>query len=325
MIRTLTALARRYWPLPFIAGMALLTAAPFLGAHSMLADFFSQFLIQAAAGTLGLLLLFLVTRHWRSAGLAGVALALQLGVLQPSLLPASATTDVAAPVTVLFNNVYWHNRRLPEMADEIRRLDADVVVLAELDQRTDRLLDDLAEAYPFRVDCLTHWACDSAILSRLPILENLSDWRGGSQRIAMSAARLATPFGPLVVAGVHLDQPLPPRRLWRQERQVEGLVEMLAPIEDPLLLVGDFNAAPWARLMQNLARSSGLEIAWGIEGTWPAILPWPMRIAIDHALTGQGLVLVDREVIRLPGTDHKALWLRVGPEAPHFFALDPAS
>lgn len=320
---TLTAFARRYWPLPLLAGMGLLTAAPFLGTHSMLADFFSQFLIQTLAGTFLLSALFVVTRRWRSAGLAGAALALQCAVLQPSLFPARAAPDVSTPVEVLFSNVYWHNRRLGALAAEIVRLDADVVVLAELDQRSGGLLDDLADAYPFRVDCLAHWACDSAVLSRLPILEDLSDWRA-ERRIAMSAARLDTPFGPMAVAGVHLDQPLPPQRLWRQERQVAGLVEMLAPIDDPLLLVGDFNASPWARLMQGLAEASGLEIAWGIEGTWPAILPWPMRIAIDHALTGRGLVLLDREVVRLPGTDHKALRLRVGPQHQQLAAATPA-
>ena len=319
----LWAFAGRFWPLPLLAGVGLLTAAPFLGEHSMLVDFASQFLIQAAAGTLGLVLLFLVTRHWRSAGLAIVALVLQCAVLQPSLFPARAAHDVPAHVEVLFSNVYLYNHRLDALATEILRVDADVVVLAELDRRTGTLLDHLADAYPYRVDCLDHWSCDSAILSRLPLLEDLSDWHA-ERRIAMSAARIATAFGPIAIAGVHLDQPLPPQRLWRQERQVDGLIEMLAGIEDPLLLVGDFNASPWARLMQGLAAGSGLEIAWGIEGTWPATLPWPMRIAIDHALTGQGLVLLDRAVIRLPGTDHKALNLRVGPRAQHLAALTPA-
>ena len=324
MISLLMPLLRRFWPLPFLAGMIVLTAAPFLGDRSMLIDFFSQFLIQAVAGTLVLVLVFLAMRRWRSTAVAVAALALQCSVLQPSLFPARAAQDVPAPVDVLFSNVYFYNQRLDDVATEILRVDADVVVLAELDGGNEVLLDDLALAYPYRVDCLAHWSCDSAILSRLPILEDLSVWQA-DRRIAMSAARLATPFGPMAVAGVHLDQPLPPGRLWLQERQVGGLIEMLRPIEDPLLLVGDFNASPWARLMRGLADATGLEIARGLEGTWPAVLPWPMRIAIDHALTGRGLVLVDREVIRLPGTDHKALKLRVGPEAQQLASYTPTS
>ena len=322
MISTLITLVRRFWPLPFLAGMGLMTAAPFLGEHSTLVDFLSQFLIQASAGTLGLLLLFLVTRHWRSAGLASVALALQCAVLQPALFAARAAHHAPAQVDVLFSNVYFHNQRLDLMVSEILRIDADVVVLAEVDELSIAQLDHLADAYPYRVDCLGHWSCDSAIFSRLPVLDDLSGWQA-ERRIAMSAARIATAFGPIAVAGVHLDQPLPPQRLWRQERQLVGLIDMLAAVDDPLLLVGDFNSAPWARLMQGLAAATGLEIAWGIEGTWPAMLPWPMRIPIDHALTGQGLVLLDREFVHLPGTDHKALHLRVGPKAQHLAALSP--
>lgn len=305
--------ARRAWPLPLLAGIGLLTAAPFLGAHSSRVDFLSQFLIQAMAGTVGLALLFVVARRWGAAGLAALALMLQGAVLQPSLFPARASHGMAAPVEVLFNNVYHDNQRLDALAAAILGHDADIVVLAELDGRSRALLDHLADAYPYRAACLGRIYCDSAIVSRLPVLEDLSDWRS-DRRIAMSAAHIATPFGPIAVAGVHLDQPLPPRRLWRQERQVEGLLEMLAPIDAPLLLVGDFNSSPWARLLQGLAAAADLEIAPGLEGTWPAALPWPLRIAIDHALTGRGLAVHAREVVRLPGTDHMALGLRVGPQ-----------
>jgi endonuclease/exonuclease/phosphatase (EEP) superfamily protein YafD len=321
MLAVLIAFIRRHWALPSLAGMALLTAAPLLGEWHVLVDFLGQFLIQAMAGTIVLAVLFLITRRWRPAALAAVALVVQTSVLQPSLIPARAAQDAPAHIDVLFHNIYWDNHRLEALTDEILRRSPDVVILAEVERQTEPMLARLAEAYPYRVDCLAHWTCDTAVFSRLPVLEDLSAWHG-ADRMAMSAARLATPFGPIVVAGVHLDQPLPPGRLRVQERQVAKLIDMLAPIEDPLLLVGDFNASPWGRVMRGLADGAGLEIAHGIEGTWPATLPWPMRIAIDHALTGRGLVLLAREVVRLPGSDHKALELRLGPQVPHLAALD---
>jgi endonuclease/exonuclease/phosphatase (EEP) superfamily protein YafD len=323
MFAVLIAFIRRYWPLPCLAGMALLTAAPFLGEWHVLIDFLGQFLIQAMAGTIVLAVLFLISRQWRSAGLAAVALIMQTSVLQPSLIPARAAQDAPAHIDVLFHNIYWGNQQLDALAAEILRRSPDVVILAELERPIEPMLARLAATYPYRVDCLAHWTCDTAILSRLPVLEDLSAWHA-DQRMAMSAARLDTPFGPITVAGVHLDQPLPPGRLRVQERQVAKLIDMLAPIEDPLLLVGDFNASPWGRVMRGLADGAGLEIARGIEGTWPAMLPWPMRIAIDHALTGRGLVLLDREVVRLPGSDHKALELRLGPKAQYLAALASA-
>jgi endonuclease/exonuclease/phosphatase (EEP) superfamily protein YafD len=311
--RMLLDLARRFWPVPPLLAVLLLTAAPYLGDHSTKLDFLGQFLIQTAAGTALLLIAFAAARRWLAGGLTLIAFGLQLAVLQPaSWFPAHAGADAPQTVEVLFSNVWWHNQRVDEAAAQIRAWAPDIVVLAEIDERNRPILDTLAADYPYRVDCLQHWACDSAVLSRLPIVENLSAWNG-KRRIATSVARIATPFGHLAVAGVHLDQPLPPRRVREQERQAEGLVELLSPIEDPLLLVGDFNAAPWGRLLRGLARDAGLEIAWGLEGTWPAALPWPLRIPIDHALTRNGFELVGREVVRMPGSDHKALRLLVGP------------
>ncbi len=323
MLAVLIAFIRRHWPLPSLAGMGLLTAAPFLGAWHVLIDFLGQFLIQAMAGTIVLAVLLLITRRWRSAGLAAVALVLQTAVLQPSLIPARAAQDEPGHIDVLFHNIYWGNQRLDALAAEIVGRSPDVVILAEVERRLEPMLAQLAEAYPYRITCLAHWTCDTVIFSRLPVLEDLSEWHA-EQRMAMSAARLDSPFGPITVAGVHLDRPLPPGRLRMQERQVAKLVDMLAPIEEPLLVVGDFNASPWGRVMRGLADGAGLEIARGIEGTWPAMLPWPMRIAIDHALTGRGLVLLDREVVRLPGSDHKALGLRIGPSLQHMAALPSA-
>lgn len=311
MLRSLPALVYRYWPLPLLAGIALFTAAPFLSDRSTKLDLLTQFLLQAAAGTAGLAVLFLLLRRRLAAAIAGICLVSQVAVLEPPLIPARATTAHDGGVEVLFANIWWHNAEAEALVRRIVELGPDVVVLAELNEGARAIADRLGDAYPYRADCLSHWTCDSAVLSRLPIIEDLSD-RRTDRRAAMSAARLQAPFGTLAVAGVHLDQPLPLGRLRTQLWQSGGIIEMLAPIGDPLLLVGDFNAVPWGRVMRRIAAETGLEIAHGLEGTWHSALPWPMRIPIDHALTGRGLQLLEREVIRLPGSDHRALRLRVG-------------
>ena len=301
------------WLLPrsMLAAIVLLTLAPLLREHSVLMDFLSHFLMQAAALSVVVGLFLLASRRWIATAVIALCLMAQASLLEPSFFAASAAHPTPTNVRVLFSNVWTRNRQLEAYAEQIHALDPDIVVLAELNSRTEVLVEQLGSAYPYSVDCLEHWACDSVVLSRLPIVEDLSDWLG-DHRVATSAARIATPFGPVAVAGVHLDRPLPPLRLQRQERQVDGLVTLLANIDSPLLLIGDFNASPWGRLLPSLAQKTELELAWGLEGTWPAQAPWPMRIPIDHALTGRGLALFDREVVRLPGSDHRALLLSVG-------------
>ncbi len=301
------------WVLPrlMLAAIMLLTLAPLLREHSVLMDFLAHFLMQSAVLSVVVGVFLLTYRRWIATALTALCLIVQASLLQPDFFAASAAHPAPTSVRVLFSNVWTRNRQLEAFAAQIRALDPDIVVLAELNARTTVLVEQLGSTYPYSVDCLEHWSCDSVVLSRLPIVEDLSDWLA-DHRVATSAARIATPFGPLAVAGVHLDRPLPPLRLQLQERQVEGLVRLLANIDNPLLLVGDFNASPWGRLLPSLARKTELELAWGLEGTWPAQVPWPLRIPIDHALTGRGLALLDREVVHLPGSDHRALLLRVG-------------
>ncbi len=313
MIKPLLHRLLDHWPWLLLAGLVGLTLAPFLGDYSRKLDFIGQFLIQTAALTVLALVLLLLMRQLLPAAGAALCLVLQLSILQPSLIQARAGVDASGRIEVVFSNVWTQNERLGELGARLLAIHPDVVVLTEI--RGDKpmeLVESLADAYPYRADCETHWWCDTVVLSRLPILENRSN-ETRPPIIGMAAARVQTGFGPVTIAGTHLTQPLPPRRQRVQEMQTEALATMLGGVDEPLLLVGDFNSVPWGRLIRAFVATTGLEVAPGLEGTWPSILPWPLRLPIDQAFTGRGLQLLSREVITLPGADHKALRLEVGP------------
>ncbi|MEZ5858524.1 MAG: endonuclease/exonuclease/phosphatase family protein [Geminicoccaceae bacterium] len=312
MIRPLIRSLFLHWPWLLLAGLFGLTLAPILGDYSRKLDFLGQFLIQTTALTVAAFLLFLVLQHRLVAFAAVVCVFLQLAVLQPALFPARAMTTSGESLSVVFANVWTQNRRLPEVVERLEALDPDVIVLTEIREETESLLPALEATWPYRAACPRHYSCDTVVLSRLPILEDRSG-KGERGLVGLAAARIESGFGPVTVAGTHLTQPLPPWRQRVQEYQTEQVVDMLAGVDDPLLVVGDFNSVPWGRLIRAFAAATGLKVAPGLEGTWPATLPWPLRIPIDQALTGRGLELLEREVVTMPGADHKALWLVVGP------------
>jgi endonuclease/exonuclease/phosphatase (EEP) superfamily protein YafD len=70
------------------------------------------------------------------------------------------------------------------------------------------------------------------------------------------------------------------------------------------LLVGDFNAAPWTRIVQTIAERAGLQALTGAGGTWPSRLPPQLRLPIDNMLVGPGLSFVSRRVLPRLGSDH---------------------
>ena len=46
--------------------------------------------------------------------------------------------------------------------------------------------------------------------------------------------------------------------------------------------------------------------------TWPAFLPMPARIPIDHVMTGSGLRVVERTVGPDLGSDHRPVIATIG-------------
>ncbi len=76
------------------------------------------------------------------------------------------------------------------------------------------------------------------------------------------------------------------------------------------MVVGDFNAARWSHGFRALLDRSGMvdsERGFGFQPTFPAGLPYPLRIPIDHLLHGEGLAVTDRVLGPALGSDHLPL------------------
>ncbi|MEM7408852.1 MAG: endonuclease/exonuclease/phosphatase family protein [Myxococcota bacterium] len=126
----------------------------------------------------------------------------------------------------------------------------------------------------------------------------------------------------LCVWNVHVWAPhvLPiPRSLATRRVQIASLMRHLAGVgaEDPLVLVGDFNATPlWPvyRRVASVLRDGPLEVAQrqGRTAAW-TWGPWsgaPRMLRIDHAFV-QGVHVEDARTLHIEGTDHSGLLVDV--------------
>lgn len=112
-------------------------------------------------------------------------------------------------------------------------------------------------------------------------------------RVAV-VAELDTPEGRLTVAGTHLSF-VPGWAQW----QLFGLRRVLAPVGDPVVILGDLNMGP-----RSLPRTTGFRLL-AADPTYPAGLP---RRRIDHVLVrGDVGDIVSTSTPRLPLSDHRAL------------------
>ena len=73
------------------------------------------------------------------------------------------------------------------------------------------------------------------------------------------------------------------------------------------ILIGDLNTTPYSPYFSQLLKDSGLLNSMQglrILGTWPADLPFFLRIPIDHLLVSKNIQVVKQEICPHVGSDH---------------------
>lgn len=95
-----------------------------------------------------------------------------------------------------------------------------------------------------------------------------------------------------------------------QFRQVSEIASLIEKTPGPRLVMGDFNATPFSRILSTLASKANLQrLTW--LPTWPSQAGLP-QIAIDHIFISPGLKLIESPEIGEPGgSDHYPVAARI--------------
>ena len=300
--------------------IAFVLISGFLAPRLPLADSLAHFRFHlTVAMGLAAVSLF-IWRDWRAAGFAcAVAVAGFIG-LAPAF-PVWGTVKAGGPapsITLVQLNLSFRNRRPEAVADFIRAAGADVVTLQEVTRNTGRVIELLGEDYPNRVRCPFARVGAVAVLSRLPGAPGPT--QGCVEGSGLAWLRVMAGGRPLSVASVHLHWPYP----FGQAPQIDRLEGRLESVPRPILLAGDFNAAPWSHAVGRVAAATGTEVAGGLRftfdlrpGSWIPAIAMP----IDHVLLPAGISSAEVRVGPGPGSDHRSVIARLalapGPQTGH--------
>lgn len=228
----------------------------------------------------------------RRSGLALAAAALlAVGLLLWPLRAAQPPEDTGPPtgdgLQVLWFNLYQENATPPErLAEALIGSGADLVVLAEATPLRP-VLDQLAGTYPHQLGCAGR-VCATLVLSRHPFVPGRAEMIDGARKGRLAAFAIQPEGGtPLPVVAAHLTKP------WYHgffDVDLWYLLDRAAAAEGPLLVMGDFNAAPWSRPMARIRAETGLNAPGWPVATWPAGAGG-LGLPIDHLLVRDGAVL----------------------------------
>ena len=289
-------------------------------------DLIGQFLLPAlcvlAICGLGLILLIPVVRNRMSNAFFALVALIFSAIGWYWVWPDTALAMPPTGETVTFyqHNVWARNPNPDAVVDGILTADADIVALAEAEDRTYGPFSTvLSQRWPYQVEREFGDTRGTRLklLSKYEIVEQ-SLAPASARAPAILKARIRTPGGMLTVLVVHFTRPWPFDGPSAQLEQLAGLSTAAEKLSGPIVLLGDFNSAPWGRLSARLEQA-GFHLANDRRvGTWPARLPhrpdlpaidWPARAAIpiDLAYCWGSVTCADHTVGSAHGSDHHSV------------------
>jgi endonuclease/exonuclease/phosphatase (EEP) superfamily protein YafD len=312
-------LGSRWWALPFILGVALLTLPDLVGLDVVTP--LAQLVALRPYLLVGLAIcvpVLLVLARWVRGGvIAACGVAVVLLVAGGLVAPRTVATPVPAggrTLTVAAFNTYSGGADVAEVAALIRDERPDLVSLVEAGTRFRSELAPLVE--PLGYHLVTAVGEPDGDLGGVTavVAGHLGDVR--------SSTYLATPFPRVELEGGGLGDirfvafhTLAPRRgdvpQWRSD---VGLVSRWCAGPRPAIIAGDFNATLDHSVFRSAMAGCGDAAAQrghGLVPTWPTWLPGWLGPQIDHVLATDPIVAETFEVREISESDHRAVLTRL--------------
>jgi len=293
-------------PLLVLIGCGGATAAAYAGHWHWLLELFSHFRLQYIAAAILLAVFYTWQRQFLGLGVAVICAGLNIvpiaTVIASDLDPPRAKNNET--LVLLSANLNDSNSNVGAVLSQVATERPDVVVLQEY---TLRWADDLAELqtqYPHHFQLPRDGSFGLALYSRWPLVSAEAIALGRSTPAIV--AELATSSGSLMIIGVHLLSPLTAARAAQQTRQFAALTELIANVDIPVAVVGDFNATPWSPTFRHWTRTAGMRkgpYGQQFTYTWPTSLPL-LWIPIDTCVVNGGLEILAHRRGSHIGSDH---------------------
>jgi endonuclease/exonuclease/phosphatase (EEP) superfamily protein YafD len=211
-------------------------------------------------------------------------------------------------------NIWQHNRRFDAIRDYLLQQDADVVVLYEVTPKAKPLLDALGARYRNHVG-----ETGIVILSKYKIMSNGRIDRAGMQpwnSMLVRSASLDVHGAEVEIAGAHLARPYYSEL---QQHDIGAIARYVLSHPGPLVLVGDFNMAPWTHTMRAFNQITRLGRFNSFHPTWPMQLHGTRTlplVPIDNVFASRSFGKIDFQAGPYLGSDHRPVIADLGLAAP---------
>jgi endonuclease/exonuclease/phosphatase (EEP) superfamily protein YafD len=188
-------------------------------------------------------------------------------------------------------NMLFKNADLAALEADIRTTEPLAVTLQEVSDPNQALLANLKDTLPHQLHCPWGNVGGVAVLTRLDPVPGASFCAPG-----MAVMQVVVGEKRVWLVSLHLHWPWP----YDQADHVDLLLPLLAKLEGPVVLAGDFNMVRWASSVKQIAAVIRAQPAGPTIGTYTGFAPW-LNLPIDHVMAPGGGKLVTRGS---HGSDH---------------------
>ncbi len=278
----------------------------FLGRWNWFFDLFNHFRVQSFFVLLLATPLLIIGKAFKRAILSALVAVYCLVSIAP-YLPISDKPGVYALKTLklFYANIYTANQAHEKLGRLVRKVDPDIVVLVEINERWKDYLEGEFVDFKFQKLVPQDDNFGIAILSKIPI--DIDIEYVGSAGLPSLRGIFAHNDQEVVLWATHPLPPIGANYSNLRNEQLRELSKRLSVEEGPTLLIGDLNTTPWTYWFKIVTANRLLKdsrIGFGIQPSWPSMWPAFLRVPIDHLLYTDDLTVLERKSLNDIGSDH---------------------
>ncbi len=221
-------------------------------------------------------------------------------------------------IRLLICNVFIENRKSEDLLRLIEKVNPDIIVLAEPDDRWAKEVAGLEKKYPFTVSHPLDNAYGMMLFSRLKLVKPQLKFLIEDD-IPSIHTGVELPSGDVVkLYCLHPRPPAPQESLRSTERDAELLLvgKLIHKQDLPTIICGDLNDVAWSRTTKLFQKISGLldpRIGRGLYNSFHAKYPL-IKFPLDHVFHSNHFRLVELKRLRDVGSDHFPIYVSLSYE-----------
>ena len=241
------------------------------------------------------------------------AVTVMLGIIWVALQTQKGppSTSARGDVRLVQFNLSYDNFAIERVGPALTGYDADIITIQEVPPNHEAVLRGLT-AYPHQTHCFFRDRIGGVSILSKHALTNIDCAKGKG----LVTALVDMPGGAVTIGTIHAYWPWP----FSQHAQVDKWASRLERLSGPIILAGDFNAAPWSHSVEKVAIASNTKVVPGLRMTIGVkALPFvpAVPIPIDHILLSQDFCAASARVMPSIGSDHYPILVEINRAITH--------